>query len=125
MGFVTYVGILEELSPQIPASKLVPATEPIKAFEDVPVEALNTTKGMDPMQFLELRWRSLTEYEHNFWQASGLFIILTSLVILQLLRKCWHRKDGTKEMMKQLQMILELDGNFAQQLGAATVQDGH
>jgi hypothetical protein len=127
MGLIIYVGILE-LSPQIQVSstsETIPDTEPIKAFEDVPIEALNTTKRMESMTFLELRWRSLTEDKQNFWQASGVFIVLISSVIPLLLRKCWHRKDGTKDKMKQLQTILELDGNLAQQLGAAMVQDGH
>jgi hypothetical protein len=60
------------------------------------------------MPSCELHWRRLPEDEHNFWKIfapSGLFIILISLVMLQLLRRCWHREAETEEKPTQLQMI--------------------
>jgi hypothetical protein len=68
------------------------------------------TNEMESMPSCEFQWCSLPEDEQNFWQIfvpSGLFIIPISLVMLQLLRRCWHREDETEQKPKQLQMILQ------------------
>jgi hypothetical protein len=96
-------------------SEPVPASKQIPASEEVPVEALNTRNEMESLPSCELHWWSLPEDVQNPWQIlvfvlSVLFNILISLVIQQLLQRCWHRKD------KKEQEPTQGDENFVQQL---------
>jgi hypothetical protein len=67
---------------------------------------------MESMPSCELHWWSLPEEEQNLWLIllpSGLLVIPVSLVMLQLLRRCWHREDETEQKPTQLQMTLQGD----------------
>jgi hypothetical protein len=77
---------------------------------------------MESMPSCELHQWSLPEDKYNFWQIfvpSNFFIIpISLLVMLQLLRWCWHREDETEQNQTELQMISQDGESFIQQLRA-------
>jgi hypothetical protein len=105
-GFVVFMGFLKVPFYRTQTSKPVQAAETIIAF---------ATKSHDATY--RSHWSGLTEDELIFWQVSvpsGLFFILISLVLLQLvLERSWDSEDKKKEKMKQLQMIIELCESFS------------
>lgn len=106
--------LYKELIQTIPATDEAPVEniETIIAMEDI-----EKTIEVESMSFWDLHWMSLTEGEKNFWQAfaiSSIFLVLNALVMLQLLRRYWHRKEEREQERKDLEIIIERCERFVQ-----------
>jgi uncharacterized membrane protein len=90
-----------------------------------PVENIDTIVAVEDIdktievKSMSLQWRSLIDGEKNFWQVlaiSLLFLVLNALVMLQLLRRYWHRKDDIEQERKEKEIIKERFERLAQEL---------
>lgn len=95
-----------------------------KTIED-PVENIDTIVTVEDIdkpievKSVSLHWRSVIEGERNFWQVlaiSLLFLVLNALVMIQLFRRYWHRKDDIEQERKEREIIKERFERLAQEL---------
>jgi hypothetical protein len=68
------------------------------------VEDINKTIEVESTSFWDFYWSSLTEGQKNFWKVfavSLIFFVLNALVMQQLFRRYWHRKEEGEHERKK------------------------
>jgi hypothetical protein len=120
--FIIVFGVGASLFHQIPTSQPVLASETtfseqILPSDELPAEELYRRNGRESASPWEMRWWTSTEGEMDFWQLFALslsFIVLASLLVLQLLSRYWHKEDEREQERTQTEVISQQMEGFVQ-----------
>jgi hypothetical protein len=113
---IILLGLSASLFLRIPTFETVPASVTTFA-EQVPAEEPCRREGRASASSWELLWGTSAEDEKYFWQMFAFClssIVLTSLLILQMLDRYWHKGDEREQERRQTETISQQVQGFVQ-----------